>query len=162
MTAICNSKQFFQNWLKDPVLLLKAIYRNHSRSPPEPAIQPNSPWQSYCTALLWRQRQNQSRSLDQIRFIHHEWRRLKIMNYTALQPQTAPGMSQYFCLFASPKQLTYNPVVGVISVFKHELQNLSKLAAATVILPKPKKEKDCPNLNSPSFSENVWLISQTL
>lgn len=112
------------------------------------------PWRSYCTAFLQRQRQNASRSLGWIRFILHEWERLKIINYMALQPQTAPSMSQFICLFASPTQLSYNQVTGAINIFEHVLQNISKLTVVPVTLPKPpKKEKDSPNPNSPSSSE---------
>lgn len=117
------------------------------------------PWRSYCTAFLWRQKQNDNRHLDWIRFILHEWKRLKIMNYAALQLQTAPSMSWFICLFASPTQLSYNQVAGAISIFKHVLQNTSKLIVVTVALPKPpKKEKISPSPNSPSSSEMPeWL-----
>lgn len=81
------------------------------------------------------------------------------MNYTALQPQTAPGVSQFISLSASSVQLSYNQAAGAISVFKHVLQNTSKLMVVTVTLSKPpKKEKNPPNPNSPSSSEMTeWL-----
>lgn len=88
----------------------------------------------------------------------------KTENY-GLHSSAAPKSTRHvpvFCLFAWPKQLSCNLVLVVISMFKHALQNLSKLAAATVIFPKPKKEKDCPNPNSPSFSENASVINLTL
>lgn len=82
------------------------------------------------------------------------------MNYIALQPQTAPGMSQFISLSALSTQLSYNQATGAISVFKHVLQNTSKLMVVTVTRSKPPEKEDSPKPNSPSSVEMTETLAE--